>query len=94
MAIAPGERYRPTIVFEFGNTERYEDLKADVKILLEGSQGEITKAIIIKVEPLRQGETEISKGFVEEWHLVGGRAKKDGGRKMTILTTPTGSCFD
>ncbi|RPA88726.1 hypothetical protein L873DRAFT_1849623 [Choiromyces venosus 120613-1] len=81
MAIVPGYHFWPTVVFEFGYTESYDDLKADVKLLLEGSAGGIIKAILIKLEPIRQGETNIQKWFVEVWHLVDGYAKKDGGRK-------------
>jgi len=48
----------------------------------------ISKAIIIKIEPLRKGETEVQKGFVEMWHLSEGRAKKDGGRKVIFHNNP------
>ncbi|PWW75102.1 hypothetical protein C7212DRAFT_326245, partial [Tuber magnatum] len=80
-AIVPRGRFWPTLVFEFGYTEPYEDLKADVKLSLEGSAGKISKIIIIKLDPLRDGETEIQKGFVEIWHLVDGQVKKHGRRK-------------
>jgi len=63
-------------------------LKDDVKLLLEGSKGMISKAIIIKIEQLRKGETEVQKGFVEMWHLSEGRAKKDGGRKVIFHNNP------
>ncbi|RPA88998.1 hypothetical protein L873DRAFT_1796363 [Choiromyces venosus 120613-1] len=86
MAIIPGYHFWPTVVFEFGYTELYDDLKADVKLFLEGSAGGIIKAILIKLKPIQQGETNIQKGFVEIWHLADGHAKKDGGRKVTILT--------
>ena len=89
MSIVPGDRLRPTVVFEFGYTERYEDLKDNAKLLLEGTQGKIIKAIIIKIEPLRPGETTIQKGFVELWSFVNGRTKKDGG-EVTILTILSG----
>ena len=69
-------------MFEIGYTEPYGNLKDDVKLLLEGSEGRISKVIIIKIEPLREGETEVQRGFVEMWHLRKGRAKKDGGRKV------------
>jgi len=84
----PGDRSWPTIVFEVGYAEPVEDLKDDVKLLLEGSGGKISKAIIIKVEPLREGETEIQNGFVEMWHLKNGRAMKDGGRKVIFYHYP------
>ena len=89
MSIVPGDRLRPTVVFEFGYAERYEDLKDDAKLLLEGTEGAIIKVIIIKIEPLRPGETTIQKGFVEVWSFVNGRAKKDGG-EVTILTILSG----
>ena len=71
-------------MFEIGYAEPYDDLKDDVKLLLEGSEGMISKAIIIKIEQLQEGETEVQRGFVEMWHLSEGRAKKDGGRKVTF----------
>ena len=64
--------------------EPYDDLKDDVKVLLEGSGGRISKAIIIKIEPLREGETEVQRGFVEMWHLSNGKAIKNGGRKVSF----------
>ena len=82
MSIVPGDRLRPTVVFEFGYTERYEDLKEDVKLLLEGTQGGIIKVIIIKIGPLRPGETTIQEGFVEVWSFAKGRAKMDGRRQV------------
>ena len=84
----PGERQWPTIVFEFGYTEPYDDLKDDVKLLLEGSGGQISKAIIVKIEPLRKGKTKVKKGFVEMWHLKNGKAIKDGGRKVSFYNYP------
>ena len=87
----PGDRYWPTIVFEVGYAEPYDDLKDDVKLLLEGSEGRISKVIIIKIEPLREGETEVQRGFVEMWYLSEGRAKKDGGRKVIFHNYPISS---
>ena len=81
-AIYPGNRSWPTIVFEIGYEESYDDLGDDVKLLLEGSAGEISKVIIVKIEPLQKGETEVQRGFVEMWHLKNGRAIQDGGRKV------------
>ena len=78
----PGDRFWPTIVLEFGYAEPYDDLKDDVRLLLEGSRGKISKVIITKIEPLGEGETEVQRGFVEMWHLSEGRVKKDGGRKV------------
>ena len=75
-------------MFEIGYAEPYGKLKDDVKLLLEGSEGMISKAIIIKIEPLREGETEVQRGFVEMWHLSEGRAEKDGGRKVIFCNYP------
>ena len=61
------------------------------KLLLEVSEGRISKAIIIKIEPLRKQETEVQKPFVEMWHLSKGRAKKDGSRKVIFHNYPISS---
>ena len=68
--------------------EPYDDLKDGVKLLLEGSGGEISKAIIIKIEPLREGDREVQRAFVEMWHLSEGRAKKECGRKVIFYNYP------
>ncbi|KAG0131780.1 hypothetical protein HOY82DRAFT_645623 [Tuber indicum] len=81
VALVPGECSWPTIVFEFGYAEPYDQLKEDVKLLLEGSEGQIAKVIVIKLEPLQEGEIEIQKGFFELWHLRNGVAMKEGRRK-------------
>jgi len=85
VAIYPSKRMRPTVAFEFGYTEPYEQLKEDVKLLLEGTGGGISKVIVIKLEPLVEGETEIRAGFVEMWCLEGGKAKKDGARMVIFF---------
>lgn len=87
MGVVPARQFRPSIIFEVGYAERYKDLKEDVKILLEGSRGEITTVIVIKIEPLAEGETEIQEGFVEVWHLVNGKAAREGERKVTAWPT-------
>jgi len=76
-------------VFEFGYNEPYDELKDDVKLLLEGSCGKITKAILVKLDPLYDGETQIQKGFLETWHLSDGKAKRDDGRKVTSTVQPS-----
>lgn len=48
-----------TIVFEFAYTKPYEDFKADVKFLLEGSSGKITTAIPVNVNPRCDCKTKI-----------------------------------
>ncbi|RPA89597.1 hypothetical protein L873DRAFT_1796004 [Choiromyces venosus 120613-1] len=86
MAIIPGYHFWPTVVFEFGYTKPYDNLKADVKLLLEGSAEGIIKAILSKLEPIWQGKTNIQKVYsVEVWHLVDGHTKKDGGSKNLFL---------
>jgi len=87
IAIVPGDRFWPTVAFEFGYSEPYEDLKNDVKLLLEGSEGSISKVIIIKLQPLGDDDTEIKKGFVEMWHFLDGTSKKVGGRKVTLSSS-------
>jgi len=86
VAIFPGERSWPTVAFEFGYAEPYDELMEDVKLLLEGSEGKITKVVVIKLEPLREGEMKIRAGFVEMWSLgAKGQAKIDGGRKVIFF---------
>ena len=70
-------------MLEIGYTEPYEDLKADVKLLLEGSGGKITKAILLDLRPLVDGQREINYGKLEVWKLVAGKATMDGGRLVT-----------
>jgi len=81
-ALFPRGPFWPTIVFEVRYNEPYDDLQANVKLLLEGSGGKITQAILIKLDPLNDGETYIQKGFLETWHLSDGKSKKDAGRKV------------
>ncbi|PUU73877.1 hypothetical protein B9Z19DRAFT_497898 [Tuber borchii] len=80
-AIYPRGRSWPTIVFEVGYTEEYDDLKADVKLLLEGSSGKISKVFLIKLDPIYGGVRKIQKGFIEAWKLSNGVATKDLGRE-------------
>ncbi|CUS10607.1 unnamed protein product [Tuber aestivum] len=81
VALVPGECSWPTVAFEFGYAEPYNQLKEDAKLLLEGSEGQIAKVIVIKLEPLQEEETEIQKGFVEVWQLRDGVARKEGQKK-------------
>lgn len=85
-AIFPGDRLWPTIVFEFGYAESYDNLQADVRLLLEGSEGKISRAIIIKLEPLKAGETEIQDGLVEVWQYKDGLAQIKGRKRVTLMT--------
>ncbi|KAN0071043.1 hypothetical protein V8E54_010474 [Elaphomyces granulatus] len=68
-SIFPGikRRKKPTICLEVGYTESYEKLLRDADLLLEGSTGKIGRVILVNIEPLTKGETEIKEGFVEVW---------------------------
>ncbi|RPA97053.1 hypothetical protein L873DRAFT_1155599 [Choiromyces venosus 120613-1] len=88
VTIVPTHHLWPTVAFEFGYAEPYHHLKNDMKLLLEGSEGKISNVIIIKLESLKEGETQIQRGFVEMWHFVNGHAQRDGGRKVTNLFPP------
>jgi hypothetical protein len=57
----------PSIALEVEYSEDYEDLLADVDLLLEGSEGQIGLVIVVKLNPLKPGEDEISEGFLEGW---------------------------
>ena len=46
-------------VFEFSYAEPYGQLKEDAKLLPEGSEGQIAKVIVIKLQLPQEGETEI-----------------------------------
>ena len=56
-----------------------------MKLLLEGSGGKITKAVLIKLQPLLDGERQINDGRLEVWKLVDGKATKEGGRRVTTI---------
>ena len=84
-ALIPRGRFWPSIVFEIGYAEPYEDLKADVKLLLEGSGGKITKAILIHLTPLLDGQRELNCGKLEVWKLVSGKATKETGHRVTTI---------
>ena len=71
--------------------EPTDDLQDDVKLLLEGSRGKISKAIIIKIEPMRKGETAVQTGWVEMWNWSDGKARKVGGRKVSFYNYPISS---
>lgn len=60
-----GNHFWPSIAFEFGYVESEEDLKKDVKILLESSEGAISRVTIMKLKPVGRIDMKIQKGFVE-----------------------------
>ncbi|KAG0137028.1 hypothetical protein HOY82DRAFT_548012, partial [Tuber indicum] len=64
ISIAPRGSLLPAIVLELGFAKPYKDLKANAELLLKGSKGAIGKVIVIKLDPLYEGETQIQKGFV------------------------------
>ena len=39
----------------------------DAELLLESTSGKIGRVILIKLEPLAKGDTEIKNGFAEVW---------------------------
>ncbi|QSS52226.1 no significant blast hit [Histoplasma capsulatum var. duboisii H88] len=49
----------PTIAMEIAYTETYEDLKKHARLLLEGTAGMISIAILVKIVPLRSDESHI-----------------------------------
>ena len=76
----PDSRQWPTICVEVGYTETYQKLLEDASLLLEGSSGRIGLVILIKVTPLKRGETEITEAFVEVWKWTPQGRKKRIGR--------------
>jgi hypothetical protein len=61
------DRKWPTIALEVGYTESYEDLVQNALLLLKGSKGKIGLVILVKLQPLEEGETAFESGFVEVW---------------------------
>lgn len=74
----------PTIAMEIAYTETYEDLKENARLLLEGTAGEISVAILVKIVPLRSDESHIQSAFVQlyEYSSTQNRAIPRGGRKV------------
>ncbi|KAK9236372.1 hypothetical protein V1525DRAFT_407120 [Lipomyces kononenkoae] len=63
--IYPRGRKWPTMALEAGYSESYDALVDDMNLLLQGTQGRIGLVIVVKIEPLAQGETDIYDGFVQ-----------------------------
>lgn len=57
----------PTIALEVGYTASYEDLVRNAMLLIKGSNGGIGLVILVKLQPLKEDETEIQKGGLEVW---------------------------
>ncbi|KAG5298217.1 hypothetical protein I7I48_07599 [Histoplasma ohiense] len=79
----------PTIAMEIAYTETYEDLKKHARLLLEGTAGKISIAILVKIVPLRSDESHIQSAFVQlyEYSSTQNRAIPRGGRK-TLFPVP------
>ncbi|KAK9238724.1 hypothetical protein V1525DRAFT_387284 [Lipomyces kononenkoae] len=63
--IYPRGRKWPTMALEAGYSVSYDALLDDTDLLLQGTQGRIGMVIVVKIEPLAPGETEIQNGFVQ-----------------------------
>ena len=74
------EREWPSIAFEMGYTQNYDDLVHAATLLLERSEGCIGLVILIKLYPLEDGENNIKTSFIElhEYDTKEGRRKKIG----------------
>lgn len=74
----------PTITMEVAYTETYENLKKDACLLLEGTAGEISIAILVKIVPLKPDESHIQSAFVQlyEYDSLQNKAIPRGGRKV------------
>lgn len=57
----------PTIALEYGYSEHPQSLIQDAKMLLEGTQGKIGVVLLVKVQPLQHGETNVQSGYVQVW---------------------------
>ncbi|KAK9261697.1 hypothetical protein V1519DRAFT_444808, partial [Lipomyces tetrasporus] len=81
--IYPRGRKWPTMALEAGYSERYDALVGDTDLLLQGTQGRIGLVIVVKIEPLAPGETEIQNGFVQvyEYDQKLNRSVRSGRRK-------------
>jgi len=83
-----GRRSWPTIVFEFGHVEPVDDFQDDLRLVLDGSRGKISKDIIIKIEQLHEAETKVKRVFVEMWNLINNNTIKNSGRKVSFYNSP------
>lgn len=52
----------PTIALEVGYSETYRDIKRDMQLLIEGSQGDIGCVILIKMKYLNRNRSSIQEG--------------------------------
>ncbi|KAK9326113.1 hypothetical protein V1517DRAFT_335351 [Lipomyces orientalis] len=81
--IYPHGKKWPTMALEAGYSESYEVLIDYTDLVLQGTQGRIGLVIVVKIEPLAPGETEIQNGFVQvyEYDQMLNRSVKRGRRK-------------
>ncbi|PGH03380.1 hypothetical protein GX51_04111 [Blastomyces parvus] len=79
----------PTIAMEVAYAETYENLKKDARLLLEGTEGEISIAILVKIVPLEPDESRVQSAFVQlyEYDSLRNKAIPRGGRK-TLFPVP------
>ena len=56
-----------TVALEVGYSESYENLVQNATLLLRGSRGRIGLVNLVKLQPLKEDEEEIQKGFLEVW---------------------------
>ncbi|OJD16493.1 hypothetical protein AJ78_03348 [Emergomyces pasteurianus Ep9510] len=79
----------PVITMEVAYTETYENLKKGARLLLEGTAGEISIAIPVKIVPLKPDETRVQSAFVQiyEYDSLWNEAIPRGGCK-TLFPVP------
>ncbi|KLJ09356.1 hypothetical protein EMPG_15219 [Blastomyces silverae] len=79
----------PTITMEVAYTETYENLKEDARLLLEGTAGEISIAILVKIVPLKPDESRVRSACVQlyEYDSLQNKAIPRGGRE-TLFPVP------
>lgn len=89
------ERLFPTIALEYDYSQSGQLSIEDAKMLLEGTQGQVGLVILVKVQPLQHGETEVRSGYVQVWeyNYDTGRAARRG-RRLVSLKTPFGASED
>jgi hypothetical protein len=61
---------------EVGYSESHYELLEDTDLLITGFRGSIGLVIVVKLEHLKKGETEIQKGFAEVYRYDPEKNKK------------------
>ncbi|KKZ67881.1 hypothetical protein EMCG_06410 [[Emmonsia] crescens] len=69
--------------------ETYENLKKDARLLLEGTAGEISITILVKIVPLKPDESRVQSAFVQlyKYDSLHNKAIPRGGHK-TLFPVP------